>query len=242
MQKMIKRISRILALLAMYVMCAYGYLTAKGFIFTDGTPVLSNTAQAKEEFSVPVKGDVQIGKKQLRYWGDEKAPLTIYDFSSMACSHCGDFHRFTFPKLERDFIKTGKLRFVFVHFPIDAVSMRAAKLSYCLPPEKYESFISALYKKKDWLFSGKDETLNKYAREQGLTDAEIKACDDDKKLTSDILLTRNSAMETFGISATPSFLVDGADGKELITGTRKYEDLSDYLNNRINKGKDAKNS
>lgn len=234
--KIIKRISRILALIVVYVMAAYGYLMAKGFIFTDGTPVLSNTARAKEEFAVHVDGDVILGKKQKRVWGDEKALLTIYAFSSMACSHCGDFHKFIYPKLERDFIKTGKARFIFVHFPVDAVSMRAAKLSYCLPQEKYEEFITALYKKRDWFLSGKDETLNGYARKFGMSDADIKACDDDKKLTSDILLTFNSAIKTFGINGTPSFIVEGRRGKELIVGSRSYDDLKEYLDNRINKG------
>ena len=51
MLKIIKRISRALALIVVYIMCAYGYLNAKGFVFKDGTPVLSNTAQAKTEFS-----------------------------------------------------------------------------------------------------------------------------------------------------------------------------------------------
>ena len=45
MLKIIKRISRLLALVVVYVICAYGYLTAKGFVFTDGVPVLSNHAQ-----------------------------------------------------------------------------------------------------------------------------------------------------------------------------------------------------
>ncbi len=234
--KIIKRISRILALIVVYIMAAYGYLTAKGFIFVDGTPVLSNTAQAKDEFAIHVEGDVLLGEKQKRVWGDEKAPLTIYAFSSMACSHCNDFHQFIYPKLERDFVKTGKVRFIFIHFPIDAVSMRAAKLSYCLPPEKYEDFISALYKKRDWFLSGKDKTLNKYAQDFGMNETDIKICDDDKKLTSDILLTFNNAIKTFGISGTPSFIVEGKSGKDLIRGSRNYDDLKEYLNNRINKG------
>lgn len=125
MLKIIKRISRLLALVVVYVICAYGYLTAKGVVFTDGVPVLSNHAQAKEEeFAVKVNGNVKISGAQLRARGADDAPLTMYAFSSMACSHCSDFHRYILPKLERDFISTGKLRYIFVHFPIDAVSMR----------------------------------------------------------------------------------------------------------------------
>lgn len=55
MLKIIKRISRLLALVVVYVICAYGYLTAKGFVFTDGVPVLSNHAQPKKR-SLAVQG------------------------------------------------------------------------------------------------------------------------------------------------------------------------------------------
>ena len=69
MLKIIKRISRLLALVVVYVICAYGYLTAKGFVFTDGVPVLSNHAQAKEEeFAVKVNGNVKISGYIVLRW------------------------------------------------------------------------------------------------------------------------------------------------------------------------------
>ncbi len=233
MLKIIKRISRALALIVVYIMCAYGYLNAKGFVFKDGIPVLSNPAHAKAEFSEKVSGDIQLSSSQMRVEGKENAPLTMYAFSSMACSHCGDFHNYVLPKIRRDFIEKGKLKYVFIHFPIDAVSMRAAKLSYCLPPEKYEEFITTLYKKKDWFYSGKKEVLNKYAKEYGMSEEAIKKCDDDKKLTSDILLTFDSALKTFEIEGTPTFIIEGKDGKEIIRGSRNYDDLNNYLNKRL---------
>lgn len=233
MLKIIKRISRALALIVVYVICAYGYLNAKGFIIKDGVPVLTNKAEAKTEFSEKVNGEIQLSSVQERVEGDKNAPLTMYAFSSMACSHCSDFHNYILPKIRRDFIETGKLKYIYVHFPIDAVSMRAAKLSYCLPPEKYEDFISALYKKKDWFYSGKKEALNKYAKEFGMSEADIQKCDDDKKLTSDILMTFNSALKTFEIEGTPSFVITGKDGTDLIRGSRSYDDFKEYLNNRL---------
>lgn len=234
MLKIIRRISRICAFAVVYVLCAYGYMAAKGFVIIDGRPVLSNQAHAEENaFATGVSGNIEIGREYIRAKGSETAPLTMYAFSSMACSHCGDFHSYTLPKLERDFIATGKLRYVFIHFPLDAASMRAAKLSYCLPAEKYDGFILKLYKKKDWLFSGKSETLDKYAKEFGLSDEDIKKCDDDKKMNSDILMTLNNAIKVFGVKATPSFIVEGADGKELIVGTHSYGDFKEYLDGRL---------
>lgn len=231
----VKRISKVLALLTIYIICACGYLIDKGFEFTENGIVLTKRAYAKEEaFSVKISGDVNIDTNRMRSIGKDDAPLTIYGYSSMTCSHCKDFHQYILPKIERDFISVGKARFVFVHFPLERVSMRAAKISYCLPKEKYYDFISKLYDKRDWQFANTEELLDKYAKEFGMTDESLTACKENTKLTSDILLTRNRAIESFGIQGTPSFIVEGKDGKELIVGSRSYDDLKAYLNKRLN--------
>lgn len=232
--QIIRRISRIMAFVAVYIMCAYMYLTAKGFIFKDDTVVLSNTAHAEEQaFSKKVSGEVGISEERIRAIGNANAPLTMFDYSSMSCAHCRDFHKYTLPKLQRDFIDAGKLRFVYIHFPIEAISMRAAKLSYCLPEEKFYDFISKLYDKKDWIFSKDEEKLYTYAREFGMSDKDIEACNADKKLTSDILLVKEKGIENFNITGTPSFIIEGSDGQELILGTKNYDDLKEYLNRRL---------
>ncbi len=237
--RVIKRISKIFALLVMYVVCAGGYLLDKGFELTENGIVLTKRAYAEEEaFSVKISGEMDIDAGRMRSMGNDKAPLTIYGFSSMTCSHCKDFHQYILPKIERDFISSGKVRFVFVHFPLEQISMRAAKISYCLPKEKYYDFISMLYDKRDWQFADTEELLDKYAKEFGMTDDDIAACKENTKLTSDILLTRNHAIETFGIQGTPSFIVDGKDGKELIVGSRSYDDLKNYLNKRLGEDKE----
>lgn len=241
----IRRISKILALLVVYSICAGEYLKNKGFVFTENGPVLTRPAYAQADaFSMKINGTVNISTDRLRIMGKADAPLTIYGYSSMTCSHCKDFHQYILPKIERDFIAEGKVRFVFVHFPIDQVAMRAAKISYCLPKEKYYDFISFLYDKRDWQFADTEELLTKYAKDFGLTQTEIDACKENAKLTSDILLTRNQAIEDFGIQGTPSFIVEGKDGGELIVGSRNYDDFKDYLNKRLgaDEGDNAENS
>ncbi|MCM1324566.1 MAG: DsbA family protein [Acetobacter sp.] len=234
----IRRISKILATIIIYVVCAYGYLTAKGFILTENGMILSNQAHAQEsEFAQKVEGDIDIDNTRMRIKGNADAPLTMYSYSSMACSHCREFHKFILPKIERDFISTGKLNFIYVHFPIDVRSMKIAKLSYCLPAEKYYDFISELYDKKDWQFSEDENILNEYARKYGMTDEELEKCNQNTKLTSDILLTRNTAIEKFGIKGTPSFIIAGKTSKELIVGARSYDDIKEYLNSRLEEDK-----
>lgn len=231
--KIIKRLSRILAMLVVYAVFAYAYLVGKGFVFNGDTPILSNTVQAKEEFSKKIEGELTISQDILRIKGEEKAPISIYVYSSMSCSHCGKFHKNILPKIEKDFVLQGKVKVAFVHLPVDVLSMQAAKLSYCLPKEKFDSFIEKLYDKKDWLFSTDDKRLNYYAKDFGMTDEDIQSCKDNKKLTSDILLARDNAIEKFGVSVTPSVLIVTAKEKELITGTPNYDELAKHINAKL---------
>jgi protein-disulfide isomerase len=162
----------------------------------------------------------------------------MYVFSSITCSHCNDFHKFTLPKLERDFISKGLLKFVYVHFPSDSVTMRVAKLSYCIPPEKFYDFIGDLYdNSRSWMFATDESVLESYAKKFGLSDSDIKACKDDKKLTSDILLIRNSAYEAFSISVTPTIVIE-ANGKREVMNAKKYDELKQYLETMLNNEND----
>ena len=54
--------------------------------------------------------------------GSEKAPVTIIEYASMTCPHCAHFSTTTFPELEKRYIDTGKVRFIFREFPLDPLA------------------------------------------------------------------------------------------------------------------------
>lgn len=231
---LIRKISKGVAAVVVYIMCAYGYLTAKGFIYDGKTFILSNHAEAAENMKF------NVNNERVRALGNENAPLTMYIFSAVTCSHCQDFHNFILPKLNRDFITKGLLRFVYVHFPADATTMRAAKLSYCLPKEKFYDFISDLYDSRDWKFTADVSILNNHAKKFGLTDADILACNEDKKLTSDILLMRDSAASAFHITVTPTIVIENGNSREAMTA-KSYSELKNYIEGLLAKGGNSGN-
>jgi protein-disulfide isomerase len=66
--------------------------------------------------------------------GDAKAPVTVYEMSDFQCPFCRRFAVQTFPELERDYIATGKVRWVFIHFPLTQIhdnAAAAAELATC---------------------------------------------------------------------------------------------------------------
>ena len=61
----------------------------------------------------------------LRAMGDASAPVTVLEFFSLTCSHCGAFHRDTWPRVRAELVQTGRVRMVWRDFPLDQVALRA---------------------------------------------------------------------------------------------------------------------
>lgn len=59
--------------------------------------------------------------------GSASAPLVLVEFSDYECPFCIRHFTQTMPELEREYISTGKLRYVFMDFPIDQLHPGALK-------------------------------------------------------------------------------------------------------------------
>ena len=71
---------------------------------------------------------------EMRSKGSSKAPVTVYEMSDFQCPYCRQFALETFPHLEREYVKTGKVRWVFINFPLTSVhahASAAAELALC---------------------------------------------------------------------------------------------------------------
>jgi protein-disulfide isomerase len=66
--------------------------------------------------------------------GAATAPVTVYEMSDFQCPYCRRHALQTLPELERDYIATGKVRWVFVNFPLTQLhdnAVPAAELAMC---------------------------------------------------------------------------------------------------------------
>ncbi len=231
-ENIIKKISQMLAITFMFVMADGYYLFQKGFDWVDGNLVLVRSAQA----AVPVVDGSVVPSRfemdEVRVLGNPAAPVTIYEFSSLGCSHCADFHLNVLPQLKKDYIDTGKVKLVFADFPIDGRSMKAAMLARCMPTDKYFDFLSVLFKKQlTWGLSFKAEKLlASYAELEGLSKEQANLCMADDDTAKEIMAVRQDALEKLRIQGTPSFLVRGPEGEEILPGMPDYETLQGVLN------------
>src|SRR5690606_33828878 len=68
-----------------------------------------------------------------RIAGSPSARVWIVEISDFQCPFCQKWHTEVFPKIEEEFIKTGKIRFAFLNFPLShhANSRQAAMSAMC---------------------------------------------------------------------------------------------------------------
>jgi protein-disulfide isomerase len=57
--------------------------------------------------------------------GSPTAPITVYEMSDFQCPYCRSFALETFPALEQEYITPGKVRWIFVNFPLTSLHPNA---------------------------------------------------------------------------------------------------------------------
>ena len=79
---------------------------------------------------------ISVGRRPSQ--GNDNAVLTIVEFSDYQCPFCGRHARETFPQIRRDYIDTGKLRFLSRDLPLDfhANAFPAAEAARCAGEQK----------------------------------------------------------------------------------------------------------
>ena len=161
--------------------------------------------------------------------GDNDAPITIIEYASMSCSHCASFHNNTLETLKKEYIDTGKVKFVFRDFPYNYPALLGSMVMRCIPQEVRYDYMNALYKlQKNWVSQESDKTtqeLYKIMQSGGMTKEEFDSCINNTDLENKILQGIMDAQEEFGVKSTPSFLING----NLVAGNKSIKDFRQII-------------
>jgi len=139
--------------------------------------------------------------------GKTEAPNVIIDYFSLTCPHCANFHAAVLPNLRSELIDTGKVRFVYRHFPSDSIATHASQLTECAGAAKFFETIDVLFKSQvDWLTSSDAEgEMLKLLRLRGLVAGDCYAND---RLLDKIVDDVQSG-QTLGVHSTPTLFTNG---------------------------------
>lgn len=145
--------------------------------------------------------------------GQEDAPVTLVVFEDFSCSHCRHFNEDELPKIEREFIDTGKAKLYFVNFAFLGANSRAAALaSECVYKQSPAGFWD--YEKILMRSQGKDiydtESLVELASTyvSGIDSAALSQCIE-KEETADVLDADIAMARAVGVDSTPVVVVNG---------------------------------
>ena len=164
--------------------------------------------------------DPRMAERSL---GKPDAKVTVYEYFSLTCTHCAAFQKETFPQVKEKLIDTGRVRYVWRDYPLDQLALAAAMVARALPPEQYEPFITALLATQDrWAFArnvNPTEELAKMAALAGMARPTFDSTIRDNGLKQAILAVQDEGEKKFGITSTPSFIING----KLTAGAVSYD-------------------
>jgi len=185
-------------------------------------------AQAK-----PSAGPIDI--KDSPFIGENSAQIAIIEFSDYQCPYCRRHYKQTMPQIAKNYVETGKVKYVMKQFPLDfhAKARGASVAALCvekLKPGRY-------FKAHESIFDGETALSESgylaLADSLDISQTQYKSCLGDPKM-SQIVDRDMTQGQSVGVSGTPAFLVGKIeDGKlvdgQLITGARPFSSFSSVL-------------
>ncbi|MBI2097042.1 MAG: DsbA family protein [Candidatus Sungbacteria bacterium] len=206
---------------------AAGALVALAVIYSGSGgagPVSSKkteTPPAASENSPPVSGNIADDDPSL---GNPEAPVVVVEFSDFQCPFCGRFFQIVEPRLINDYVKTGKVRFVYRDFAfLGPESTWAAAAANCANEQgKFWEYHNYLFEHQNGENQGafSQNNLKIFAKTLDLETAKFNSCLDSGKYESEIAKDAADG-RAIGVSATPTTFVNGVQ----VTGAVPYEQI-----------------
>jgi protein-disulfide isomerase len=189
---------------------------------------------------VPRNLVLSVDKMMMK--GNPNAPVTLIEFSDYQCPFCARHSKNTYPQIVKEYIDTGKVKLVFVDYPLDFHNLapKASEASHCAGDQgKYWEMHDILFENSKAL---QPENLPRYAEQAGVKDINsFNKCLESGKY-SEMSKSGSSLAAKAGVRGTPGFLLgySTTNNKDIkivksIKGARPYEsfktDIDDMLNN-----------
>jgi protein-disulfide isomerase len=173
-------------------------------------PLLLLTPTARQQ-QAPAPDPLESRKK-----GRPKAPVTVYEMADFQCPACRMFAVTVLPTLDSEYVRTGKVRWIFINLPLTSIhsnAMAAAEVAMCAARQGRARFWAThdlFYRHQDeWAPLAQPESaLVAFAQQAGADRAKLQACLKAGDVQHEVELDAQRAART-GAHATPSFYIEG---------------------------------
>jgi protein-disulfide isomerase len=164
--------------------------------------------------------------------GDPNAPVKLAMFEDFKCPACKAFEEMVWPKLEKDYINTGKVQAHFVYFQIIDASTDAGIAGECV----YHQSEKLFWDYKTIVYRSQEDERTNWATPEKMIDLaktyvpdinadDLKTCLEEKRYATDIQKDRDMGV-TAGVQGTPSLFVNG---KKIEVTARTFDEYYDQV-------------
>ncbi|MBS3128112.1 DsbA family protein [Candidatus Woesearchaeota archaeon] len=195
----------------------------------NAAPLLSVPSQPSQQIAQPTVVDMNSLVDDDPFKGDANAPVTIVEFSDFECPFCARFHKDTFPQIMKQYIDTGKVKFIYRDFPLSfhPNAQKAAEASECADDQgKFWEMHDTIFEKG---VTGGVTSFKQYALDLSLNTEMFNDCLDKGKYASEVQkdIADGSAA---GITGTPGFLING----KLVSGAQPFSVFQQVIESELN--------
>lgn len=184
----------------------------------------------REIIANPTIGDImQASDLPEMALGRPDAPVTIVEYASLSCPYSRRFHLETFPILKREYIDTGKVRFILREFPIGKQSGLATIALRCGRPDKYFAlFDRFMTQQLSWVSQElRPDPILQVAAQVGVSRAQFDGCRQDQRLIARLTWIKERGRK-LGVIGTPNFFIQGRLVKSVV-GIKEIREIVDPM-------------
>lgn len=186
--------------------------------------------------------------------GNPNAKVKLLEFASLTCPHCKDFHAEAFETIKSKYVASGDVSYEFRNFVLNGPDFAASLLARCQGPAPFFGLLASFFRDQaDWTkgfidMPKSEQTritalpqdqqlaamatsakLDGYVRARGIPRAKFDACVADKAATETLTKMGTQATETYKLTGTPGFIINGAAQKDVYTWAALEPKLQEAL-------------
>jgi protein-disulfide isomerase len=180
--------------------------------------VLRLLSQRPVQGGVATSGPMRTSVADAPMLGRADAPVTLVEFSDYQCPFCQRFFATTLSAIKKQYVDTGKVRYVFRDFPLDQMhpqARKAAEAAHCAGElGKYWEMHDVLFQNQKALAPPQ---LAEHARTVGVDGAKFEECLSSGRHGARVERGLREG-STLGIQGTPSFVVGKTKAGDVVEG------------------------
>tara|TARA_B000000565_G_C23754259_1_gene365873 strand:+ start:686 stop:1321 length:636 start_codon:yes stop_codon:yes gene_type:complete len=166
--------------------------------------------------------------------GSDSASVEFVEYASLTCPACAAFHANVYPKLNKEYIETGKIKFIHREIYFDRAGLWAALTARCTNMvNHYFGIIDLLYAEQPkWSRSElSDEIVDallKISAKSGIEKAKAISCLEDQEKALSLVEKFQFYAKRDNIESTPTFIINGKKYTN-----RSYDELKKIIEKEL---------